>query len=119
MTNFPDSPILHKRHFEHMGTTGKFSLLLICLLLSQGCSENKNGLIINTRNYFEKRGVNVLVFSNGYNGLFSDSKISGVEIIHHDVRTATNGDVRLIPPGKKGVVIEWYVEAREMLHEMK
>lgn len=36
-------------------------------------------------------------FSNMYDGLFSDSKISGIEIIHHDVRTATNGDVRLSP----------------------
>jgi len=36
-----------------------------------------------------------LAFSNWYDGLFSDSKISGIEIIHHGVRTATNGDVRL------------------------
>jgi len=45
--------------------------------------------------YFETPGVNVLVFSNWYNGLFDDSKISGIELIHHGVRTATNGDVRL------------------------
>jgi hypothetical protein len=45
--------------------------------------------------YFEARGVNVLVFANWYSGLFSDSKLSGVEVIHHGVRTATNGDVRL------------------------
>jgi endoglucanase len=45
--------------------------------------------------YFAARGVNVLVFSNWYSGLFDDSKLSGVELIHHGVRTATNGDVRL------------------------
>ena len=45
--------------------------------------------------YFESPGVNVLVFSNWYDGLFADSKISGVEIIQHDKRIATNGDVRL------------------------
>lgn len=45
--------------------------------------------------YFKARGVDVLVFNNWYNSLFSDSKISGVELIHHGVRTATNGDVRL------------------------
>jgi hypothetical protein len=39
--------------------------------------------------------VNVLVFSNWYNGLFDDSKMSGVELIHHGVRTVTSGDVRL------------------------
>ena len=45
--------------------------------------------------YFESPGVNVLVFSNWYDGLFADSKISGVEIIQQDERIATNGDVRL------------------------
>lgn len=37
----------------------------------------------------------MLVFSNWYSGLFDDSKLSGLELIHHGVRTATNGDVRL------------------------
>ena len=33
--------------------------------------------------------------------MFDDSKVSAVEIIHHGVRTATNGDVRLNPtPGQ-------------------
>ena len=45
--------------------------------------------------YFESPGVNVLVFSNWYDGLFADAKISGVEIIQQGERTATNGDVRL------------------------
>jgi hypothetical protein len=51
-------------------------------------------LTINDSNYYETRGLNVLVFSNRY-GLFGDEKASGIEIIHHGVRTATNGDVRL------------------------
>src|SRR5918911_2471323 len=50
---------------------------------------------LNDRGYFEARGLNVLAFSNWYDGIFSDAKISGIEIIHHEVRTATNGDVRL------------------------
>ncbi|HET8656445.1 MAG TPA: cellulase N-terminal Ig-like domain-containing protein, partial [Longimicrobiaceae bacterium] len=41
------------------------------------------------------RGLDVLVFNNWYSGLFSDSKLSGVELIQHGVRIATNGDVRL------------------------
>jgi hypothetical protein len=52
-------------------------------------------LALNAEGYFETRGANVLVFSNWYSGEFSDSKLSGVELIHHGVRTATNGDVRL------------------------
>jgi hypothetical protein len=56
---------------------------------------------LNDLGYFETRGLNVFVFSNWYDGNFSDSKISGIEIIHHGVRTATNGDVRLSPtPGQ-------------------
>lgn len=53
------------------------------------------GLRTNDAGYMEARGVNWLVFSNWYDGLFADSKISGVELIQQGVRTATNGDVRL------------------------
>lgn len=45
--------------------------------------------------YLEARGVNYLLFSNWYDGLFADSKISGLEIVQQDLRVATNGDVRL------------------------
>ena len=63
--------------------------------------QNSDNLTLNDRGYFEARGLNVLVFSNWYSSDFSDSKISGVELIHHGVRTATNGDVRLNPtPGQ-------------------
>lgn len=52
-------------------------------------------LKINDLEYFEKQGVNVLVFSNQYNGMFFDEKTAGVEIIHHEVRTSTGGAIRL------------------------
>lgn len=56
---------------------------------------------LNEKGYFETRGANVLVFSNWYDGLFADSKISGVEIILKGNRLASNGDVRLMPtPGQ-------------------
>lgn len=54
-------------------------------------------LILNDREYFTTPGLDVLAFSNWYDGNFSDSKIAGIELIHHGVRTATNGDVRLSP----------------------
>ncbi|BAV06816.1 N-terminal ig-like domain of cellulase [Filimonas lacunae] len=44
--------------------------------------------------YLYKPGLNVLVFNSHY-GLFGDEKLAGIELIHHEVRTATNGDVRL------------------------
>lgn len=47
--------------------------------------------------YFHRPGMDVLVFSNEYDALFGDAKISGIEIILHDERIATNGDVRIGP----------------------
>ena len=52
-------------------------------------------LQLNDLEYFERRGVNVLVFSNSFNGGFNDEKNSGIEIIHHGVRTVQGGAVRL------------------------
>ncbi len=90
-----------------------FSFLLM------GCSRIQNTddalklnkldyLKVNNLEYFETRGLNVLVFHNQYSGLFGDSKISGIEIIHHEVRTATNGDVRLSPtPGQWDPISEF------------
>jgi hypothetical protein len=52
-------------------------------------------LQLNDLEYFETSGANVFVFSNQYNGFFFDEKTAGIEIIHHGVRTATGGAVRL------------------------
>ena len=52
-------------------------------------------LTLNEQEYFERQGVNVLVFSNSFNGGFNDEKNSGIEIIHHGVRTVQGGAVRL------------------------
>ena len=52
-------------------------------------------LKLNDLEYFERQGVNVLVFSNNFNGGFNDEKNSGIEIIHHGVRTIQGGAVRL------------------------
>ena len=76
-----------------------FGVLAIALALTIApLAHAKNArLALNEKDYFETQGLNVLVFSNWYDGLFSDAKISGVELIHHGKRTATNGDVRLNP----------------------
>ncbi len=52
-------------------------------------------LQINDLGYFEAPGVNVLVFSSEYNGMFFDEKTAGIELIHHGVRTSTGGAIRL------------------------
>ena len=58
-------------------------------------SAGAQDLRLNEQEYFERQGVNVLVFSNSFNGGFNDEKNSGIEIIHHGVRTIQGGAVRL------------------------
>jgi hypothetical protein len=90
-----------------------FLLLLAGFFAASGCRKSASGnahqaLILNDSAYFEARGLNVMVFSNWYDGSFDDAKISGVEIIHHGVRTVTNGDVRLNPtPGQWDAIPEF------------
>ena len=52
-------------------------------------------LLVNNMQYFERPGVNVLVFNNAFTGGFNDEKNSGIEIIHPGVRTVQGGAVRL------------------------
>ena len=59
-----------------------------------GSPESKD-LKVNDLEYFANRGVNVLVYSNTFSGGFNDEKDSGIEIIHHGVRTAQGGAIRL------------------------
>src|SRR5437867_5379167 len=68
--------------------------IIACFLLYTANSFSQK-LAINDSGYFEKRGVNVLVFNYEYSGMFFDEKTSGIELIHHGVRTATGGAVRL------------------------
>lgn len=86
-------------------------ILLLGTFTAKSQPENK-GLVLNEKEYFETRGLNVLVFSNWYNELFSDSKISGIELIHHEVRTATNGAVRLNPTPEQWDPIPTFVERK-------
>ena len=72
-------------------------LLAVSLALVASGSALAAPPVLNELEYFSKPGLDVLAFSNYYDGLFSDAKHAGVELIHHGVRTATNGDVRLSP----------------------
>ncbi|MBO7260457.1 MAG: glycoside hydrolase, partial [Bacteroidaceae bacterium] len=73
------------------------SFLAIGTLLLAACGGNNanQDLVLNDLEYFERQGVNVLVFSNEFSGGFNDEKNSGIEIIHHGVRTVQGGAVRL------------------------
>ncbi len=52
-------------------------------------------LQLNELEYFEKQGINILVYNNLFTGGFNDEKNAGIELIHHGVRTAQGGAVRL------------------------
>ena len=70
-----------------------FSLPLLVLAACSGPASSD--LKLNDLEYFERQGVNVLVYSNTFSGGFNDEKNSGIEIIHHGVRTVQGGAVRL------------------------
>ena len=69
--------------------------LLAALAIAFSGNAMAQDLKLNDLEYFERQGVNVLVFSNSFNGGFNDEKNSGIEIIHHGVRTVQGGAVRL------------------------
>jgi hypothetical protein len=73
------------------------TLALVSLCCAAAAVAQDKPLALNDKQYFEKRGLNVLVFTNEYNGMFFDEKTAGIELIHHGVRTATGGAVRLSP----------------------
>lgn len=95
-----------------MFSTKKIQGLALVLLLSTGAFANTNPFKLNEKGYFEKQGVNVLVFTNWYNGLFGDEKMSGIEIIQHEVRTVTNGDVRIDPTPEQWDAIPKFLERK-------
>jgi hypothetical protein len=75
---------------------GAFALAL-ALASGTAVAQTRNTLQINSKEYFEARGVNFLVFTNQYNGMFFDEKTAGIEMILHGVRIVTGGAVRLKP----------------------
>ncbi len=66
-----------------------------CLILS-GMSVAAQDYNVNDLEYFETTGVNVLVYSNQYNGMFCDEKTAGIEIIQRGERISTGGGIRLM-----------------------
>ena len=70
-------------------------LFLLSTLILAAATGKAQDLSLNDLGYFERQGVNVLVFSNSFNGGFNDEKNSGIEIIQHGVRAIQGGAVRL------------------------
>ena len=99
---------------KHVPATAPLArtLLIVPLLLGRNVLAQDGPLTLNDREYFERPGLNVLVFSNQYNGVFFDEKTAGIELIHHGVRTATGGAVRLKPTPEQWDQIPRVVERK-------
>jgi endoglucanase len=68
-----------------------FGLLLNTSVLSWSSSD----LHLTQHDVLETHGLSVLLFHNEYHRVFGDQKMNGMEIVLHDQRIATSGDVRL------------------------
>ena len=75
-----------------------FCLLSLVLILIAGPIVAQNAhFVINDAGYFESGGVSVMAFDDFY----PEGHQGGVTVIQHDVRIASNGDLRLEPtPGQ-------------------
>ncbi len=70
---------------------------LIWLLSANAFAASNPELHLTQQDVLESRGLSVLLFHNSYHHVFGDQKMDGMEIILHDQRIATGGDVRLSP----------------------
>ena len=74
----------------------RLTFLSLLVFLLAACNHDPGqDLKLNDLEYFEMQGVNVLVYNNLFTGGFNDEKTAGIELIHHGVRTAQGGAVRL------------------------
>ena len=72
-------------------------MALMTLALSCGSPVFAADLHLNNLDYFDTQGLSVLAYQNTFHEVFRDQKLSGVEIILHGERIATDGEVRLQP----------------------
>lgn len=77
--------------------TPVFRTCLIAFLFLSMSSLYGSEIRLNEQDCFEAQGLSVLLYHNAYHGVFFDEKMSGLEMILHGERIATNGDVRLSP----------------------
>src|SRR5574344_570117 len=72
-------------------------LFASCLILSAFVPKAQaQNFQINDLEYFEERGINLLVYSNKYAGMFCDEKLAAIELIQRGERISTGGGIRLM-----------------------
>jgi endoglucanase len=83
------SALLPRRTLSMLRAIIAFLFLSVCLQAAE--------LRVNDKGYLETQGLSVLVYQNAFHPVFKDQKLSAIEIILHDDRIATDGDLRLMP----------------------
>jgi endoglucanase len=73
----------------------RITALVVLILGIVGPCRADSDLRLTDHDVLEAHGLSVLLFHNSYHHVFGDQKMSGMEIILHEQRIATNGDVRL------------------------
>jgi hypothetical protein len=91
----------------------KLAVLLSPLLLAGNALAQEGSLTLNARDYFEQRGLNVLVFSSEYNGMFfAEKKVAVIELDPNDTPLETASVFQVTAEGAtverpKGKVQPW------------
>ena len=79
-------------------TLGPLTLVALLIFTSSAHPDSADSsLQLTPQDALETHGLSIFLFHNSYHPVFGDQKSSGLEIIFHDQRIATNGDVRLSP----------------------
>jgi len=60
-------------------------------------SLSASDLQLSASDALETHGLSIFLFHSNYHSVFGDQKMSGLELVFHEQRIATNGDVRLSP----------------------
>jgi endoglucanase len=85
---------------------------IIVLLFTSVLSWSSSDLHLTQHDVLETHGLSVLLFHNEYHRVFGDQKMNGMEIILHDQRIATSGDLRLSPTPEQWDPIPDFKERR-------
>lgn len=70
-------------------------LTVLSIAVLRAADHASTGLQLTPQDALETHGVSIFLFHNHYHPVFGDQKMSGLEIVFHEHRIATNGDVRL------------------------
>ena len=74
---------------------GMYLLLALCSVSSLFGADFS--MKVTDKNYLDTQGFSVFLYDSTYHPVFVDQKNTAMEMILHDQRIATNGDVRLVP----------------------